>query len=102
MSPRKRLPNRRLNSSFDFECNGLKYSATFSRFADGHVGEIFITNSKPSSQSDCNARDAGIAASLALQHGCSIEELRRAVLRDQQGRPSTPLGAALDKIGEDK
>jgi hypothetical protein len=26
--------------------------------------------------------------------------LRRALLRDAQGRPSTPLGAALDQLAE--
>jgi hypothetical protein len=46
-----------------------------------------------------NARDAAVAASLALQFGCPLEILRRALLRDSQGRPSTPLGAAIDAIG---
>jgi hypothetical protein len=36
---------------------------------------------------------------LALQHGVPLETIRRAILRDSQGRPSTPLGVALDKIG---
>jgi ribonucleoside-diphosphate reductase alpha chain len=98
MSDRERLPNRRLSESFSFELNNLRYMATISRFGDGRVGEVFLTNTKPSSQSDVNARDASIAASLALQHGCTVDELRRAVLRDSQGRPSSPLGAALDKI----
>jgi len=42
--------------------------------------------------------DAAISASLALQHGCPLETLRRAVLRDPRGAPSTSLGAALDAI----
>jgi hypothetical protein len=102
MTERERLANRRRSESFCFECNGLRYTATISRFSDGRVGEIFLSNTKPSSQSDANARDAGIAASLACQHGCTIDELRRAVLRDSQGRASSPLGAAVDKIGGDK
>jgi ribonucleoside-diphosphate reductase alpha chain len=97
---RQRLPNRRANESFTFEVNGLRYTATISRFADGRVGEIFLVNSKPSSQSDANARDSGIAASLAFQHGCSVEEMRRAVLRDARGNPATPLGAALYQISK--
>jgi hypothetical protein len=39
-----------------------------------------------------------VAASLALQHGCPLETLQRALLRDSHGRPSTPLGAAVDII----
>ena len=70
MTARARLANRRASTSFTFECAGLRYTATFSRFPDGRIGEIFLTNTKPASQSDINARDAAVAASLALQYGC--------------------------------
>jgi hypothetical protein len=43
---RKRLPNRRAATSFDFEQNGIRFVATYSHFADGSVGEIFISNHK--------------------------------------------------------
>jgi hypothetical protein len=102
MHPRRRLPNRRVSESFDFEVAGLHYVATVSRFETGEVAEIFLTNSKPSSQSDTNARDSAVAASLALQQGCPLETLRKALLRDPQGKASSPLGAALDLIGSDK
>jgi ribonucleoside-diphosphate reductase alpha chain len=98
MSGRERLPDRRPNQSFTFELNALRYHATVSFFADGRVGEVFITNTKPSSQSDVNARDAAVAASLALQFGCPIDVLRKALLRDPRGVASSPLGAALDII----
>jgi ribonucleoside-diphosphate reductase alpha chain len=100
MIDRMRLQNRRLAESFDLEVAGLRYTCTIGRFSDGRVGEVFLQNHKPSSQSDSNARDAAVAASLALQFGCPLEVLRRALLRDSQGRPSTPLGAALDRIAE--
>jgi hypothetical protein len=95
---RNRLPNRRLAETFEIQVAGLKYTATLGRFPDGRPGEIFLQNHKPGSQSDANARDAAVAASLALQHGCSLETLKRALLRDSQGRPSTPLGAAVDAV----
>jgi hypothetical protein len=98
MTARQRLPSRRGSATFDLEVSGLHYTATVSRFADGRVGEIFLQNHKPGSQSDANARDSAVAASLALQFGCPIQTLRNAVLRDSAGRPSTPLGAALDAI----
>jgi hypothetical protein len=97
---RERLANRRLSQTFEVELHGLRYTATISRFADGRVGEVFVQNHKPGSQSDANARDAAVATSLALQFGCPLEVLRRALLRDAQGRPSTPLGAALDQLAE--
>jgi ribonucleoside-diphosphate reductase alpha chain len=95
---RERLPNRRASTTFELELHGLRYTASFSRFADDRIGEVFLQNHKPGSQSDSNARDAAVAASLALQHGCPLEVLQRAVLRDSEGRASTPLGAALDAI----
>jgi len=58
----------------------------------------FLQNHKPGLQSDSNARDAAVAASLALRHGCPPETLQRALLRDSHGRSSTPLGAAVDII----
>jgi ribonucleoside-diphosphate reductase alpha chain len=101
---RERLPDRRRSETFDFEVvTGtavLHYTATASRFADGRIGEIFVQNSKPGSTSDCYMRDAGISASLALQYGCPLETLRRALLRDSRGAPSTPIGCALDLLAE--
>ena len=97
---RERLPNRRASTVFDFEVGGLRYTATLSRFSDGRIAEIFLQNHKPGSQSDTTARDAALAASLALQHGCTLDVLRRALLRDVRGRATTPLGVALDLVAE--
>jgi hypothetical protein len=98
MSARERLPNRRASTTFELEVHGLRYVASFSRFDDGRVAEVFLQNHKPSSQSDANARDSAIAASLALQYGCPLETLRKALLRDSQSNASTPLGVAFDAI----
>ena len=100
MTARERLPNRRASESFTFECGGLRYHATISYFADGRIGEVFITNIKPSSQSDVNARDAAVVASLALQFGCPIDVLRKALMRDPRGVASSPLGIALDSLAD--
>jgi ribonucleoside-diphosphate reductase alpha chain len=95
---RQRLSNRRAAETFELQAGGLRYTYTIGRFRDGRLGEIFIQNSKPGSTSDSYSRDAAIAASLALQHGCPLDVLQRALLRDSRGRPSTPLGAAIDAI----
>ena len=99
---REHLPNRRFSEYFTFECGGLRYHATISCFTDGRIGEVFITNTKPSSQSDVNARDAAVAASLALQFGCPIDVLRKALLRDPRGVASSPLGMALDSLADEE
>jgi hypothetical protein len=101
MTIRNRMPNRRLAESFELEVGGLRYTSTAGRFPDGSVGEIFLQSHKPGSHSDANARDGAVAASLALQYGCPLPVLQRALLRDAQGRPSTPLGAAIDRLLND-
>ena len=100
MSTRQRLPDRRVAEFFTLECAGLKYTCTIGRYTDGTIGEVFLNNHKSNSASDANARDAAIVASLALQHGVPLETIRKALLRDSHGRPSTPLGCALDAIAE--
>src|SRR5262249_14534248 len=100
MTARERLAHRRASVTLELELGGLRYTATVSRFPDGRIAEIFFQNHKPGSQADANARDSAVAASLALQFGCPLEVLRHALLRDAQGRASTPLGAAIDAIAE--
>jgi ribonucleoside-diphosphate reductase alpha chain len=100
MIERHRLPNRRRSESFGFECNGLKYTATVSWFDDGRLGEVFLGNHRADSHADACAKDSAILASIALQFGAPLDVLRKALLRDAQGRPNTPIGCALDLIAE--
>ena len=102
MSERLRLPNCRASETFDIEVAGLKYTATVSRFADGRIGELFLSNHKNNSGADTNARDAAIAFSFAVQHGADPEAICRALCRDAKGHASGPLGAALDAIAADR
>ena len=98
MTTRRRLPNRRSNETFSFLWLNILFTATIARISDGAVAEIFLTNGKIDSHADVMARDAAVAASLALQRGTPLETLRRALLRDPHGVASSPLGAALDLI----
>jgi hypothetical protein len=95
---RQRLPDRRKSESFTFELDGLRFTATVSRFADGRVGELFLNNHKSGNQSDTNARDAAIIFSFAVQHGADVDAIRRALCRDGDGRALGPIGEALDII----
>ena len=96
MTTRERLQNRRPATTFEVEVNGLRYIATVGRFADGRIGELFLTNHRSNSQADTNARDSAIVFSFAVQHGADPRAIRRALCRDARGRTSGPLGAALD------
>jgi hypothetical protein len=98
MSGRLRLPNRRASISFDVEVAGLRYKVTASRFPNGQLAEIFVSNHKAGSASDVAARDAGILASLCLQYGCDVETVARALSRNADGSPSGVIGAVVDKI----
>jgi ribonucleoside-diphosphate reductase alpha chain len=99
---RERLPERRRSETFDFEVVAgtavLKYTATVGFYKDGRIGELFLNNHKSNSSADTNARDAAIALSFALQHGADLEEIRKALCRESDGRASGPLGTALDLI----
>jgi hypothetical protein len=102
MTARLRLPARRQSTTFNFECSGLRYTCTASRYPDGRLGEVFLSNHRADSHADACARDAAILASLALQHGVPLDVLRKTLLRDSQGRPSTPIGHALDVLAAEE
>ena len=98
MTARQRLRDRRQSETFELEVAGLRYIATASHFADGRVGELFLSNGKSNSQADIVARDSGLAVSIAVQCGADPHVIRRALCRDSQGRACGPLGAALDLL----
>ena len=98
---RQRLPNRRGSENFAVTCGGLAYTATASWYADGRLGEVFLVNHKAGSAAGIMASDAAIAAGLALQFGCPVDVLRKALSRDVRGNATGPLGAALDLIARE-
>jgi hypothetical protein len=95
---RRRLPNRRFSETFTLEAQGMKFMATISRFDDGTLAEIFLSNHKAGSHADANACDAAVVCSIALQHGVPLETIHRALMRDGNGQARTVLGVALDHI----
>jgi hypothetical protein len=100
MSERRRLPDRRASLTFTLQAGSLTFTATASRFDDGALGEVFLQNHKADSAAGIMASDAAIAASLALQFGCPVEILRKALCRDSRGNATGPLGVAIDKLGD--
>ena len=100
MGSRQRLPNRREHELLTFEHDGIRYTAGVGRFADGGLAEIFLSTAKHGSALDVIARDAAVAASLLLQHSCSVDTLRQALTCNGDGSGSGPLACALDLIAE--
>ena len=90
---RQRLADRRLNETFTVEAFALRFTISISQFPDGQLAEVFATNHRAESAAGIMASDAAIAASLALQFGCPVETLRKALSRDSHGRATSPLAA---------
>jgi hypothetical protein len=98
---RRRLPNRRTSETFCFECGPHEYTTTISYFpGTSRLAEIFLGNGRAGSELDAAAKDSAVVASIALQQGVKTETIRRALLRDPRGAPSSPLGVALDLLTE--
>jgi ribonucleoside-diphosphate reductase alpha chain len=98
---RERLPNRRPHELLDFEHGGFRFTGGIGRNEDGRLAEVFLNCSKVGTRVDVNARDAAIVASLALQHGATTDELRRALTRNGDGSAGGPLAAVLDLVEGD-
>jgi hypothetical protein len=95
---RDRLPARRACETQTFQHAGADFTMTAGRYADGRLGEIFMSAAHANSALDAIISDAAIAVSFALQHGCDLDDIRRAMKRNSRGEASSPVGAALDRI----
>jgi hypothetical protein len=83
---RERLPDRRSSETFNIEINGRRYGCTISQFADGRLGEIFLSNNKVDSQRGEGQRQR-VLDRIAVWRGCRND-----------GRASGPLGVALNLL----
>src|SRR5262249_1034674 len=73
-------------------------TGTISGLDWGELAEIFLTNHRQGSDADAAACDSAVLASLLMQHGVSVDQIRRSLMRDSRGQPRTPLGIVLDRI----
>lgn len=96
--PRERLSNRRQSYCIDFLHSGRPYTARVSFYPDGRLAEVFLDNGKVGSDAQVNCRDAAVAMSLLLQHGCSADDVRRSLSRTEQGAAESAIGALLDLL----
>ena len=99
MNDREKLPNRRRHQNLYFDLDGVKFTAGISRYADGRLAEVFFhAAGKPGSAVERFAQDCAVAASLALQRGATVGELRHSLVKLSDGRGAGPLGRLLDLI----
>ncbi len=93
---RKRLPNRRAAITTTFNRDGARFEMTAGFYPDGRVGEVFLNADRANSLLDFLMSDAAILASLALQYGAPLDDIRHSLKRDIRGEAASPIGAALD------
>jgi hypothetical protein len=103
---RERLPARRASETFGFDHGGNRYRATLGFYPreagqPARLGEIFMGAAKDGSALDVYTRDTAILASIALQHGASVETLCHALTRDANGKPEGALGVLLELLLKD-
>ena len=96
MTGRRRLPNRRQSMAATVIVEGVRYTATTSRFEDGGLAELFLDGGgKIGSSAQIAAQDAAILASLLLQYGVTADKILSALNTLQDGTPAGPVGRAL-------
>lgn len=105
---RDALPARRFSQNFTIVWQGEQYHVTIGFHHDGRAGEVFVnriyskTSAKVGQLLDGICRDAAILVSLALQHGAQLDTMQHAITRDEDGTPSTIVGAIIDHIRKDE
>jgi ribonucleoside-diphosphate reductase alpha chain len=95
---RRRLQHRRRAETFDLLFRNHVITVTAGFYADGTLGEVFISIGKSGTDIASVARDAGVVISLALQHHVEIDTLRHAVTRDARGEAASLIGAVVDAL----
>ncbi|WP_316184694.1 hypothetical protein [Bradyrhizobium sp. SZCCHNRI1003] len=104
MTTRRILPVRRHSETFDVEFGGLNapHTVTVGYYADGTIGEVFITGGKSGEQVEAIARDSAIILSLALQYGVPLDTIAHALTRDGRNQPNTIICTVVDSLMQEK
>lgn len=100
---REALPLRRASDTFEFTHTSENYvqhlyTATIGYYDDKRPGEIFLNHAKQRSVLDIEAHDLAILISLALQHGITIDHLRKSLTRGENNEALGVAGQLLDHI----
>lgn len=102
MTQRRTLPQRRDCETFEISFNGLRRSHTITvgYYPNGDVGEVFINGGISGEPAEAIARDGAVVLSLALQYGAELSNIKSAITRDDQGAPTSIVGAVIDRLCE--
>lgn len=103
MTERATLPNRRRAETFEVQhgppgAKAQTVTVTVGFYECGRIGEVFVSDPKVGSSMEAIARDGAVLLSIAIQHGVPLDTIRHAITREQNGSPSTIIGAVLDRL----
>lgn len=100
---RTTLPGRRPHEVVAFDHAGHTFSAGWGTDAEGRPMELFLQAGKAGTLLEATSRDSAVVLSFALQYGAPVDEIRRALTRNDDGAAAGPVGALLDLMatGED-
>jgi hypothetical protein len=103
MTQRRILPQRRRCETFEIAFGGLNRSHTVTAgyYDDGSLGEVFINSGRSGEPVEAIARDGAVVLSLALQYGADLQNIKTAITRDDQGAPTSVVGAVVDRLSEE-
>ena len=103
MTTRRKLPNRRHAETFDLVHgrHDSRFKVTVGYYPDDRVpAEVFVSGAKVGTDIEAVARDAAVLLSIALQYGVPLAVIGGAITREQDGTPSTIMGAVVDRLCE--
>lgn len=101
MPERRALPQRRPSETFTIKHgHHVAFTVTVGYYADGEIGEVFVSGHKTGSDLEAVARDGAVLLSIALQHGVPLAILKHAITREQSGAPSTVIGQVIDRLAQ--
>ena len=104
---RVRLPNRRAAVNFEFDhvypgADPRVFTATVGFYGDGAPAEVFVNLVDGTDKHvTVDAHDAAVLLSFALQHGASLADMGRAMLRGEDGVAHGFMGSLLDAIARE-
>ncbi len=101
---RRSLPQRHqaltldVRHTFPSTGNSIDLRVTAGLYDDRTIGEVFVNAGRIGSDTEAVMRDAAIAISLALQHGCPLNLIAGALTREEDGKPSSIVGSMVDAV----
>ena len=98
---RQRLPNRRAAEMINYAVRGQPLVANVGFYPDGRIGEVFLVHAgKAGADLNISMLEVGVAVSIALQHGATVDELRAALPRTEDGKAEGAIGQLLDLLAK--